>query len=1569
MNASNTFSNGLVMDTYPLATSNDILTNCLNGTLITYNGNELILQNDIGNSRIPDGKNYVKLKDDYVPIGLKEFGGILYIFSTNPKTDDCEIGSFPSPDYNNTTGKLEYIYRPFHNLRKDKNSSLQDFNTKLLNFDVNHPLEIDCQKSYDGTVNLIFTDNKNRPRIVNSRFSVFGESEYQLIDRTGDDDTNIYNLDTFEFEVALNKIVNSIVKINFDGIQTGGNLMVGTYTFYFTLADSDNNESDFVGQSSLVACYKGNLNDPKSVDGGVEDENSYKMVKFTLSNIPRQFSRIYVYYSRNSSDASGVAVTTYHKLDKYFTASNGTVSFFITGYEQTLTVSQTTINTNYLTIGSAKSQAMAQNILFYANVKSSDETFMELADYAKTIDYEFITDRYLGNVTGDFVTHSGSTQLNGKTYDTSAGYYNPNNIYHFVGYWPTELYRFGVVFILDDYSLSPVYNMKGGIETKGDNEYGIIRFPRGFDLNNIKPLGIRFKLTKEAPSKVKGYFFVRQKRLKTILAQGVRIGSDQDFSYLPLLYKFKMTDNGHEFQMGWFTEGFLTPVQQITSIDGGWYYDFKNNTWTIGEGTSGTVDQQHVFSGLYPQSDYSTKAYLKLSPSFIGEEQVLLTASEFYIKPEEKGEKMYQHNAIVPDAMIVPEYEVNQAYFNQLFTGGKLQYEKIGDYHNFDQLSYNKKIFITSDFHSYNLNKQYDAYVIGVPENTPAVKAKKKVYSSLAGSEADGIQTKTPFINYRIIFDAKKTGEIDGVTMEIDNADVTWKVRGIWGPYVGIENEDNAPNSYVYDVDNILIPNYSDLTKEELEITRRDDKSEFYAISDRFEITNKSVECFRGDCFVCNFGHVMNRNFIDPSFPINTEIADTNCWYKACRVDLDTQNTIYQTANDGSDYKVRSIAKQDVGQNKASVQFLNRSDVNAVDLGHTFITKVYSSQNLCIRSTDGSHITERATFGQVRSFYPLRDSGYKVSNKLPDSQIFNGGYEKSLGEQYYVAQVDDIPTLNSNHQNRIIHSEIEEKGSFSNNLRVFKQTSFTDYTRQYGEIVKILNLKDQYLFIVFEHALGVVTVKEKAIATQSSSGFAYIDTAHVLSDSPTFLTTDYGSQWADSVIQTPTGIYGVDTVAKKIWVYGSSFEALSDFKVQKFLKDCLTLDENDVAVDVTKLNVKTHFNKHKQDIMFTFYRVKDNDFIGWNICYNEITKKFTTFYSWIPSYSGNINNTFYSFDAEVSMKDNLKLHDTYFENIDDQNDKTHNYLWEHNRENNWCHWYGEQHPFEFEFICADKPQIHKIFNNLQMVANKTKPESFHFEVIGEDYNFKHDKKNMYYRQERTKEWYGKYQNCNISYDEDYTDIKPELNQKSVVFPLAVSRVDRKNKIYDVYQRMTSPNKDYQGFSGSEIVYDRTTNDFNVATHVKARPLDGYEWVKIGIVGDDATETAVQSYKTHGVEVRKQGEYWEKKVTYGRRLGNCHYKEDQWYIQIPAINFYEKNENWKNIPPISILANPVPEDIPTSKITMPADTDLTYWSSLKQTRPRDKYIKIKVRYSGDDLAIISAIITQYKESYN
>ena len=119
-----------------------------------------------------------------------------------------------------------------------------------------------------------------------------------------------------------------------------------------------------------------------------------------------------------------------------------------------------------------------------------------------------------------------------------------------------------------------------------------------------------------------------------------------------------------------------------------------------------------------------------------------------------------------------------------------------------------------------------------------------------------------------------------------------------------------------------------------------------------------------------------------------------------------------------------------------------------------------------------------------------------------------------------------------------------------------------------------------------------------------------------------------------------------------------------------------------------------------------------------------------------------------------------------------------------------------------------------------------------------------------------------------------------------------------------------------------------------------------------------------------------------------------YKEGKWNIQIPSIVFNQKNENqWTdNIPPIVINSQGVPDDLTDSKITIDkipgiyTRTDRTNgtdinnppikeyievgeWTTRKETKIRDKWIKIRIRYSGKNLAVIHSLITLYNISYS
>jgi hypothetical protein len=150
---------------------------------------------------------------------------------------------------------------------------------------------------------------------------------------------------------------------------------------------------------------------------------------------------------------------------------------------------------------------------------------------------------------------------------------------------------------MNDDSLSPVYNLRGvafpelnatNINTNGKygdlmvdtgnknekilnylpldlfigesnlaNTKGVFQMPNVsiIDKQAVKPLYLKFTISSEIRQKlseyqIKGYFFVRQKRIPTILAQGLSIGIDA-VGYVPLIYN-NSNDNLYE------TESFLS---------------------------------------------------------------------------------------------------------------------------------------------------------------------------------------------------------------------------------------------------------------------------------------------------------------------------------------------------------------------------------------------------------------------------------------------------------------------------------------------------------------------------------------------------------------------------------------------------------------------------------------------------------------------------------------------------------------------------------------------------------------------------------------------------------------------------------------------------------------------------------------------------------------------------------------------------------------------------------------------------------------------------------------------------
>lgn len=1556
-------------------------------------------------------------------------------------------------------GNIVYEYNPLRNYRLSSDTvingelveagSIVDLDTDGFNFSLNNPLEIDAQSSYDGSVNLIFNDNRNIPRLVNSRFSVLQNNTYEVVDRIGNNDTNLYDSEQFDLDTSLYKRVNTIPTITFNSVLPSGNLKVGNYVIYIKYADADGNETDFVGESGIISCFIGGDRDPFSIDGGFRDQLASKSISLTVSDIDSSYDYIKVYYTRSTSDVDSNRVVTAHEIDRKFPVRNNSCNVIITGSEETKDIPVSDINIQYSIIDKAKSQTVCQNMLFLGNSCKPDMMYKDLSDISlRLLPYliESDSERFIGKTSYDY------SDLSDQSY--SHEYYNTLNIYNKVGYWNEEIYRFGVVYIMKDGSLSPVYNIRGknGIpkfeelqsaylqsdlwkyennekvrnyipidestfDVSGtsylENAKGVLRINTDSDSRKVYGIGIAIptEVSEYLNTLVQGLFIVRQKRIPTILAQAYVMPRDLE-AEVPLI----------NYGGSYIAERFLDNDRKLN---------------------------ESYLPRLYTISD------------------------------------MARVNRSAKVA-ICPEYDVRQSYFNHLFTGTEYVVRKADIQPSMTTLSrdiYNDRHYYVDNYYGRREEQFSRAKIIGVGDNVPIAAVEDYNFRGRAGEAEEGFR-------FRYIESKNKEKEATNL------------IRGAYSPYLGIIGDQVTIGSII----NIYIPGYSEAQMSTYFNTRYEDNSPYYSVSSRLSLANidsllslqkaggdlytYTVPCYRGDCYICNFTHRLNRNFQDPSAPTNDEVVDENTW----KDNYDTENT----------------------ENNAKI---NRGDVNAIQLGSWITFKVCSSYNLSIRSLDPSYPTEEGLTGLKRGFYPLQELSPAGATKIPESLVINGGYSSTTSEKQAFT-LPDVPYIKNRFDTRIMYSDISVGDAFKNGFRVFQMTHYRDYPRTYGGIMKMIELFGNILCI-FEHGIALIPVNERAVAGEGSGGNVFINTSNVLPENPKMLSDTYGTQWPESVVQTPYFVYGVDTVGKKIWrTNGDQFEIISDFKIQEFLNENITLSEREMTPIIGVRNVKGHYNAFKQDVMFTFY----DDLYGfeekvWNICYNEVMQKFITFYSWVPSYSANIDNIHFSFNRDTSkwisklassgslstsadgivlsnvviddwetkddmkltklglvnrslpntqntgleieltyeiVKDNFGMYKHFkiitegekqnkvsylalkedFEwtvpvvqlnlqctidylyssesapqDLDDYVAGWKDYVtynaglyqssiaitkqevldngineglnlttdfWKHGQSGiidikdkiKPCYWYGKQHPFEYEFVVVDNPATHKIFENLQIVSNKAVPDSFHYEVVGESYEFHEDKKNMYIRQEATKDFY-QYNGSDILYNRNFLDLRGKQRDilrnwkptgqkvKSTMFPLYYARVDTFNEIEDYYKGKTAPNKDYVNLSGSEIVYNEKLDEFRVWTHAKAADI--------------------------------------KDPRIGRLRGNMNYQGDVWNIQINPIIFVQRNEPaWNTAKltketidkvPISVGNSPIPNDLKGFDITsetpvedyMPQDLiDLGYgpedidtsdwWSGRKEARLRDKYIKIRVRYTGEELAIITALKTLYTISY-
>ena len=1467
-------------------------------------------------------------------------------------------------------GNLKNKYESFKNLQLNTGEIIP-FNTDKIKFDLNHPLQIDVQPSYDGSVNLIINDDKNPPLLINSRFSVQEGNTYEVIDHIGTADTNLYWEDSVNLDTRLYKTITKIPKLDFLGLELNGKLKCGTYHFYFKYSDNDGNETDFITESGVVTCHIGNINDPFSIRMGMQDENSEKIIKFKLSNIDTQYDLIKVYFTRTTSGNSSQDITTAHYIDSKYIINSETLDLNITGFENIIDVSIDEINPQYQLVDSAKAQAKAQNILFLGNVNKPSLPYQELSDLSLRIIPSISNEKNIGNLDSNYIDRSGRNLWE---------YYNVNNIYNYLGYWPEEYYRFGIVYILPDFTLSPVFNIRGldfsiGNQHKSfdlydnekkrvyinsldglinnrvnyfENSKGVIKFPKQQVITSegVIPIGLKFtfgesendtSIINELKKHTKGFFFVRQERIPTILAQGCAIGKTKDdYGNIPVIPYNGIGIAESFLKTTTFSVNNLSDDNILLVKDWKWKFpkkdkngnpilDQNGNLVSIDDDGSTTFEDITTKSEFdpYKPAYYTGGDYVKNKnrlPERIGDgmfgywdidenaTKKLIDLYGKYLRILESKFLDIPYTNYEIKAAIVPEAELRESIFNQLFTSSEYIITKTSEQGQIAKISDTHYQIIRDAV--LNDNTLKTVLLTMVNDGLKLTTNGTDYFSARAGESEQAWETIDVLNNWLYAQDE------NGINTELTQSNSL--IRGNFGTYVGIGNSILSPG----EIFNVRPKGYNETLKyKENEFKNRFYTSApYYSISDRQEFNeSNNIICYRGDCYIGNFTHKMHRNFIDPELPLNDRIIDPYTWHKNYSVyqDSSVDNkavnrilTTFKRNNKGkilepSDAKYTSAGGlKDTLTGGESFKIsgannINRADVNAVKLGHWFTFKVMSNINVSMRDINLMEPAEQSIFGQSRTFFPLQKMNRNSSTKIADSNIINGANNVTLSKRYNFI-IPDVPFLKNKFDTRIIYSDIHITDAFRNGFRVFQEKNYRDYPKTYGALVSLKEFNGN-LIAIMENGVLLIPINERALAGEGDGGNIYINTSNVLPENPKVLSSNFGSIWQDSIIiTTENKIYGVDTIAKKIWrTDGQSFETLSDLTVQKFLNDNINLKESDKIPTVGIKNVKTHYNSFKGDIMFTFYNGKKK----WNLCYNERLEKFITFYSWTPIYSENINNIFFSFDLITNNKIveeyNKKLLDDNYTPLYPENN-----LWKHGQVGIYdlqgtikpTNWYNKQELFEFEFIIKDPPIYQKIFDNLKIISNKSKPKEFEFEVVGEGYDWFNYKDEIIFLNNRVGNTIdssevvdaedlinGTYRNLEHSYRKY---LKSNLSIKKLPF---IKRV--RSSQTDTWESNTTD---------VWLYYDELLNEYRIWTNQ---------------LGNDIK-------------------------TLGRMRGNMQYLEDFWNVEVRPINFKYAylNEN------------------------------VLKFTSLKQSKLRDKYVKIKVRYSGEDLTIIQAIKTLFTISY-
>jgi len=406
----------------------------LNTVNETDRGDEFFRSNEESNERC------YSLTPGFVPIGKCYIGGNeTILFSVSQDNIISEIGILK----NNCNYEVHV-------------NDLSSAPEHKLGFTIEHQIQATYRLRRGCERTIYWTDDNRKPRYYNFD---------KPADFKNDDGTwagKKFNLFKEYNEIPEFKTV--------EVLDSGGVLEPGSYNIAIQYLDEGLNPSEWIITSPTINIYNDlSTEDFLDIQGSINSDTDYIDFPVTTKSIKVEFDNLdesYAFYrlafmeaTNGTGNISDVKYTDTIPTSKDF--------FIYTGENAATTGTQEEILFFNEVIYKANSIEQIENRLILVNTEGKQTNFCKLQKYASRIKADVVTKKVLTNQLDDPRNTKNPTVHFGDM--TTGG----------TGYMPGEIYSFGIVYVFEDGSLSPVFHIPGKnpnvdasmVFSPGDNTY------------------------------------------------------------------------------------------------------------------------------------------------------------------------------------------------------------------------------------------------------------------------------------------------------------------------------------------------------------------------------------------------------------------------------------------------------------------------------------------------------------------------------------------------------------------------------------------------------------------------------------------------------------------------------------------------------------------------------------------------------------------------------------------------------------------------------------------------------------------------------------------------------------------------------------------------------------------------------------------------------------------------------------------------------------------------------------------------------------------------------------------